>query len=180
MKNRKTFVQVNAGSMADIAFLLLIFFLVTTVINSDKGILLRLPPKIDQPVEVDIHERNLFKILINSNDQIMIEDEARENNENLRREIKAFVLNNGEDKTSSDNPEKAIISIKTNRGTSYKKYIKILDDVQGAYYEIYAERAGISPETFRKLDLKDPGQRAIYQNARLGIPMNISIAKPTK
>ncbi len=180
MKTRKIQTQVNAGSMADIAFLLLIFFLVTTVINSDKGLMLKLPPKQDQPLDVEIPSRNLFTILINSDDALMIEGERWHNTEKLKSEAKLFILNFGKDESKSDNPEKAIISIKTSRGTSYKKYLKILDELQATYYEIYAERAGISPEAFRKLDHRNPEERAIYLKAREGIPMNISIANPTK
>jgi biopolymer transport protein ExbD len=90
--------EVNAGSMADIAFLLLIFFLVTTTIASDKGILNILPPKQDPnqpPPEVELNERNIFNILINANDQLLIEGEFRTTTEGLSDEIKKFILNFG-------------------------------------------------------------------------------------
>src|SRR5690606_26652811 len=79
-------------------FLLLIFFLVTTTIASDKGILNVLPPKLDPnnpPPEIDKNERNIFNILINANDQLLIEGEFRDNADGLDEEIKAFVLNFG-------------------------------------------------------------------------------------
>ena len=171
--------QLNTGSMADIAFLLLIFFLVTMTINTDKGLMMRLPPKPDQPLDMEIHERNLFKILLNSHNQVMVEDKLLDNMTGLRQDIIDFVLNRGKDENSSDSPEKAVVSIKTNRGTSYKQYIKILDEVQAAYFEVYAERAGVTPEIFRALDHRDPKQKALYLKARKGIPMNISIAKPS-
>ncbi len=171
--------QLSTGSMADIAFLLLIFFLITTTIDSEKGLLMRLPPKLDRPINMEIHERNLFNILLNSQDQIMVEGKLRSDISGLRSDVITFVLNKGKDKSSSDSPEKAVVSIKTNRGTTYKQYIKILDEVQAAYFEIYAERAGLSPDAFRALDQRDPKQRALYLKARKGIPMNISIAKPS-
>ena len=171
--------QLNTGSMADIAFLLLIFFLVTMTIDSDKGLMMRLPPKPDQPIDMEIHERNLFNILLNSNDKVMVENKLLDNISVLRGDIIKFVLNRGKDENLSDSPEEAVISIKTNRGTSYKQYIKILDEVQAAYFEIYADRVGLTPEGFRALDQSDPKQKALYQKARKGIPMNISIAKPS-
>lgn len=181
MKNqpKKGRPQLSTGSMADIAFLLLIFFLITMTFDTDKGLMMRLPPKLDQPIDMQIHDRNLFRILLNSNDQVMVEDERLDDISVLRGDIIDFVLNRGRDENLSDSPEDAVISIKTNRGTSYKQYIKILDEVQAAYFEIYAERVGLTPAVFRALDQSDPKQKALYLKARKGIPMNISIAKPS-
>jgi|GEM_PF-4523410 len=68
--------EINAGSMADIAFLLLIFFLVTTTIAEDKGVLVKLPPWVeeDQPEQV-IKERNVLTVLINAQNQLLVEGE---------------------------------------------------------------------------------------------------------
>lgn len=172
--------EINAGSMADIAFLLLIFFLVTTTISSDKGIILKLPPEEINPISIEILERNLFKIMINSKDELLIENERVDNLDGIRKQLKIFILNPKKDNDLAISPKKAIVSIKTNRGTSYEKYISALDEVQAAYYEIYAERVGITPDEFRKLDIKNPTQRKIYETGRKDIPMNISIAKPSK
>jgi biopolymer transport protein ExbD len=89
--------EISSGSMADIAFLLLIFFLVTTTIANDKGIMLVLPPKTeDVPEDVDMHSRNIFKILANSKDQLLVEDEPwRGSMDELREEVKKFILNFG-------------------------------------------------------------------------------------
>ena len=181
MKNQshRAHQQLNTGSMADIAFLLLIFFLITMTFDSDKGLMIRLPQKLDQPINMEIHERNLFNILLNSNDEVMVEGELLRDFSTLKKDIIVFVLNRGRDKNLSDSPEDAVVSIKTNRGTSYKQYVKILDQVQAAYYEIYAERVGLTPEVFRALDQSDPKQKALYVKARRGIPMNVSIAKPS-
>lgn len=169
--------EVPAGSMADIAFLLLSFFMMTTVIKDEKGIALLLPPV--QTTELaPIHERNLFTIQLNSNDQFLIENERRSEIDGLRNEIKKFVMNYGKDPRMSVSPEKAIVSFKTDRGTSYKAYIATLDEIQAAYYDLYAQQAGITPERFRKLNLTISSERALYDKGRKGIPMNISIAEP--
>ena len=172
--------EINSSSMADIAFLLLIFFLVTTTIQTNKGLNATLPPYKDNPDVVRFHERNLFKIHINSNDHILVEDSPFENFQKLHTDVKKFILNNGIDPNLSDNPEEAIISLLMNRGTHYKRFIEVVDALQGVYYEIYGERVGLTSDQFRKLDLKLADQKAQYDKGREGIPMNISIAEPNK
>ena len=174
--------EVNSGSMADIAFLLLVFFLVTTTIPNEKGLLLGLPPKPDPnqpPPEVKLNDRNIFKVLINSEDRLLVEDEPLEDPSELRDMVKEFVRNPNNDPTLSESPSDAIVSLKNNRGTSYEMFITVLDELQGAYYEIYAERVGLTAEEFRNLDLSNPEDRALYDRAREGIPMAISIAQPS-
>ncbi len=197
--------EVNSSSMADIAFLLLIFFLVTTTIATDKGLTLQLPPKPDPnqpPPDITKNARNIFKILVNSQDRVLVEDEPLDDVTKLKDMVKDFVLNFGKPNEEdlklynslppslkakakrspdlSDSPREAVVSFKTDRGTSYDLFVKILDQLQGAYYEIYAERVGISPEEFRNLDRTKPDQKRLYQKAREGISMNISIAEPSK
>lgn len=203
-KNRMS-QEVNAGSMADIAFLLLIFFLVTTTIASDKGILNILPPKIDPnvpPPKIDKNERNIFTILINANDDLLVEGEYRETADGLDLEVKEFVLNfaipdeetlplyNGlpaslkafaaQDPESSDNPKEAVVSIKTNRGTSYDKYLEVFDMVKKGYFDIYAARVNLSTDEYRALTGKDAGEKSLQDRGKEGIPMAISIAEPDK
>ena len=67
--------EVNAGSMADIAFLLLIFFLVTTTIETDSGLNRKLPPMEDQVDPPIIREKNIFTVLVSKNDQLLVEEE---------------------------------------------------------------------------------------------------------
>lgn len=172
--------EINSSSMADIAFLLLIFFLVTTTIVNDKGVMLLLPPKKinDDPI-AEVHERNLFKIQVNSVDQLLVNNELATDLNVIRSDIKAFVLNNGQDKASSESPRKAIVSIKTNRGTSYEKYIQVLNMVQGAYYDIYSKNANLTNMAYRSLRMSRPEEKDIIVNAKRGIPMNISIVEPS-
>ena len=203
-KQRKS-AEVNSSSMADIAFLLLIFFLVTTTIATDRGLTLQLPPKPDPnqpPPDITKNSRNIFTILVNSQDRLLVEEEPLSDVTQMKDMVKDFVLNFGnpsdEDKElynalpaslksqvnrnpeSSDGPSEAVVSFKTDRGTSYEIYIAVLDQLQGAYYEIYGERVGISAEEFRNLDRTKPDQKGKYDMARLGLPMAISIAEPSK
>lgn len=178
------------ASMADIAFLLLTFFLVTTTISNDRGLSIQLPPppEAQPPEDVKVQERNIFKVQVNSADRVLIEGEPMEDLSGLKEMIKKFVLNNGADPNSSDSPDKAIVSFKTDRGTSHKKFIELLDICQAAYYDIYADRAGLSGsmeeknKKFREIasDLANPANKEVYERAREGIPMQISIAEPTK
>jgi len=89
--------EVNAGSMADIAFLLLIFFLVTTQIATNKGLTLLLPPKQeeDEPIEIKQQQRNIFKIQVNSADRLLVEDEPLDDIGEIRNMVYDFVLNFG-------------------------------------------------------------------------------------
>ncbi len=148
--------EVNAGSMADIAFLLLIFFLVTTTIDIDSGINRKLPPIDDSEVEPPlIKQKNIFTVLLNKNDQLQVEEEGMELKD-LRKAAIAFLDNGGstdangnkcdycqglKDPSSSDHPDKAIISLKNDRETSYKTYIAVQNELVAAYSELRNRRA---------------------------------------
>ncbi|MCT8339591.1 biopolymer transporter ExbD [Flavobacteriaceae bacterium TK19130] len=148
---RRTAPEVNAGSMADIAFLLLIFFLVTTTIEKDKGIARQLPPKEDLQDPPIIKQKNLFIVRVNKDDQLLVEDELMEL-EDLREAAIEFLDNGGapqgspeycnfcqggpdgvRSSDSSDNPEKAVISVQNDRLTSYKMYISVQNELVAAY-----------------------------------------------
>ena len=165
--------------MADIAFLLLIFFLVATTLLQDKGLMLQLPPDVP-PTETEIKNQNLFKIRINSKNQFLIEGEIAADLQNLKSDLIDFVLNPDANPSLAESPEQAIISIKTQRGTSYANFIEVLDEVKEAYYTMYGDRVGISSREFRNLDRKVPSQNELYLAGREGLPMNISIAEPDK
>ncbi|MDA8871873.1 biopolymer transporter ExbD [Flavobacteriaceae bacterium] len=140
--------EVNAGSMADIAFLLLIFFLVTTTIETDSGLNRKLPPMEDQVDPPIIRQKNIFTVVVNKNDQLLVEEELTDIKD-LRSLAVAFLDNGGgvgdeacdycqgeRDESSSDNPDKAIISLKNNRETSYKVYIAIQNELVAAYNDL--------------------------------------------
>ena len=142
---RRSAPEVNAGSMADIAFLLLIFFLVTTTIETDSGLNRKLPPMeevIDPPI---IKQKNIFTVVVNKNNQLLIEEELKDISD-VRKLAVDFLDNGGgtgedscdycdgkRDPASSDNPEKAIISLKNDRETSYKIYIAVQNELVAAY-----------------------------------------------
>jgi len=142
--------EVNAGSMADIAFLLLIFFLVTTTIPKDSGINRLLPPMEDSDEDVIIKQKNIFTVLLNGKDQLLVEDELMEVKD-LRKAAVKFLDNGGDgscnyceglkDARSSDNPDKAIISLKNERETSYGVYISVQNELVAAYNQLRNRRA---------------------------------------
>ena len=73
MINKREVPEINAASMADIAFLLLIFFLVTVTMDVDTGITRKLPPPVEDNSSVDLNQRNIFEVLINSANQLLVE-----------------------------------------------------------------------------------------------------------
>jgi biopolymer transport protein ExbD len=140
--------EIPTAGMADIAFLLLIFFLVTTTINVDTGIGMTLPPKLDPDQKPPpVKERNLFKILVNAQGELLVEEEPA-NISQLRARVKKHVLNYGESPDLSTRPGEAVISIKTDTKTPYSTYIDVLDEVWMAYREIWAQiaRTGQTPQ----------------------------------
>ena len=159
--------------MADIAFLLLTFFLVTTTIANDRGLSIQLPPPPEAlpPENVKIPERNMFKIQVNSSDALLVEGEPMSDVSGLKELIKKFIMNNGVDPASSDLPSKAIVSYKTDRGTTHRRFIEILDIIQGAYYDIYAERAGVTNAKWREISssLSETDNQALYDKGAVKI-----------
>ena len=169
--------EVNTSSTADIAFLLLIFFLVTTTINSEKGIGMVLPPKHKIIEPITVKERNVINLLINSANQVMIDNEVSELTD-IKTIVKKFIDNKDTDPELSESPQKAIISIKADRGTEYDTYIKALDAVKAAYHELRAAHVGLTPAQFAQLDMKKPTDREVYEYAKDNYPTLISEADP--
>ena len=156
--------EVNAGSMADIAFLLLIFFLVTTTIETDSGINRKLPQiEEDNPNPPEIKMKNIFTVMVNKNDQLLVEDQLMELKD-LREAAIKFLDNGGDgtctyckgvkDITSSDNPDKAIISLQNDSETSYKAYISVQNELVAAYYFLRdRECTAKYGKTYRELEM---------------------------
>lgn len=133
--------SIPTAGMADIAFLLLIFFLVTTTINVDTGIGMTLPPKLkpnqDPP---PVKDRNLLRVLVNAQGDVLVEGEPARVAQ-IRDRTKKHVLNYGSNPDLADSPDDAVISIKTDAQTPYSTYIEVLDEVWMAYREIWDQIA---------------------------------------
>ncbi len=206
--------EINAGSMADIAFLLLIFFLVTTTMNVDSGVSKKLsekpPPDYVPPV---IKEKNIFEVNINRNNELLVENEAMEIKDIKEAALK-FIDNGGgigkpgEDGTpgtpcdycqgersdkSSDHPNKAIISVQSDRGTDYGVYIEVQNELLRAYSELRnrlcKQRYGISfdeleeqyKDSKKSADTKKLSKqlKLKVENIKKAYPQIISDAEPT-
>src|SRR6056297_966020 len=169
--------EVGGAGMADIAFLLLIFFLLVTTIDVDTGIGLQLPPAPEENQEPPpIKERNLLNILVNSQGMVLMDEEPTPVNQ-VKQNVKEFVTNRGEDPELSVSPDKAIVSIKTDRATPYNVYIDMLDEVMGAYNELRNQAAQAQyGKTYEQLGEDTPEQ----QNISDIYPKKISIAEPNQ
>ena len=171
---RRGLPQINAGSMADIAFLLLIFFLVTTTMDQDTGISRKLPPMPEEEQEKppEIKAKNIYVVLINANNELLVEGEWTQISE-LKDGAKKFINNNGKDPASSDNPQKAIISLQNDRGTQYVTYIRVQNELAAAYNELRNEAAfNKYGESFVNLNKKQQKEiKKMY-------PQKISEAEP--
>lgn len=179
-KRKREAADIPTSSMADIAFLLLIFFLVTTTIDVDTGIGMVLPPKLEDDVEPPpIKERNVLKILVNETGMVLVED-LPSSTRLVRDEVKKHVLNEGADPRYAETASRALVSIKTARQTPYDAYVGVLDEVWMAYFEMWDAEA-------RKLGYPDYATYAATVSSEDGenqirekIKAAISIAEPDK
>ncbi len=184
--SKRTSGQFSAASMADIAFLLLIFFLVATTMDIDTGLSRQLSPYDPDQEENDdkIKERNVYVVLINSNDQLLVEGRSMDIRR-LSEKAKEFLVNpenkdNLPEKTPKEIPffgevmvSKGIISLQNDRGTSYGMYIKVQNELIAAYNEV---REDVSMQKFGKHyeDLPKDKQDAV----KVYIPQFLSEAEP--
>lgn len=168
--------EIPSGSMADIAFLLLIFFLVTTTINADKGIYMQLPPPLEDTEPPEINQRNLLNVLVNADGQVLIDNEVT-NVAAIRDIVKRHILNNGREPQLSTAPDKAVTSFKTKRGLPYETYIAVLDEIKSAYNDVRDDAArqefGV-PYGEYKARLGDDEEDVIAER----YPLKISLAEP--
>ncbi|CAH1001673.1 hypothetical protein LEM8419_02579 [Neolewinella maritima] len=167
--------EINAGSMADIAFLLLIFFLVTTTIAEDKGILVKLPPWSDEEPDITkLKERNVFSVLVNAQNQLLVREEPARIGE-LRERAKEFIMNPSKRPDLAEGPRNAIISLKNDRGTNYETYLAVYNELKGAYDELWDE---LSERRYGQ-PYSDEMPFAQRKAIRDEIPMVLSEAEPT-
>ncbi len=184
--------EINAGSMADIAFLLLIFFLVTTTMDIDTGITRKLPPPPPEDMEdIKVKERNIFKVLVSKSDRLLFNGQPGHISF-LKDQAKAFLGNPNllDPNSPEDMPEKrmveiplfggeiwvtkGIISLKNDRGTSYDMYIQVQNELASAIRELRDELSNNKfGMKFSKLT-----DEAKIKSIQRAIPMAISEAEP--
>lgn len=198
--------EINAGSMADIAFLLLIFFLVTTTMNVDSGVSKKLSEKPPADyVPPIIKEKNIFEVNINRNNELLVEGE-RMDIKDLQEAAITFIDNGGGEgkveegvatgpctyckgersEKSSDHPNKAIISVQSDRLTEYGTYLTVQDQLLKAYSEL---RNRLSIEKYKtpfpeleeafKKDKQNESLKKKVEDIKRSYPQIISDAEPT-
>lgn len=185
--------EINASSNADIAFLLLIFFLVTTTMSTDKGLSRRLPPPLPPDMEkpdVDVKERNIFTVLINSRNELLVQGEPVDVRE-LKTRAKEFIANETNDQTLPEVlpvdvefdgkmetvmiTKNHVISLQNDRGTTYAKYIEVQNELVAAYNELRNQysmsRFGMSYEEL-ETDMQKSVQKVYPQKISEAEPKN--------
>lgn len=175
--------EINAGSMADIAFLLLIFFLVTTTMDTDKGLGRMLPPMPPDETEEPppINERNVFIVLVNSQDKLFVEGEPLDISQ-LRAKAKEFIANPANKETlpvksmkfieelqrEVEVCDKDVISVRNDNSTTYATYIAVQNELVAAYNELRDEFA--KAEWGKSYDdLEKDQQKAVRKVYKLAI-----------
>lgn len=189
-KKKRGIPEVNSSSSADIAFLLLIFFLITSSMDSDKGIARRLPPPVpkdQQDLKVEVNERNTLVVLVNLNNELMVNGEITQL-KNLREKAKEFIKNTTNDPNLPElvpmevpyfgeyNVTKNhVISLQNDRTTRYDVYIEVQNELVAAYNELRNE---LAKKKFGKLygELDEDQQKAI----QMIYPQKISESEPKK
>ena len=161
---------IPTASMADIAFLLLIFFLVATVIDVDTGIGLTLPEYIEDPETVEVPKDRMAALLINENGDVLLDGQP----------ISLFQIKNTikpriQSKIDLPSNKKLIVSLKTDRKTVYNAYIQALDQVKMAFFEVRDEYSN-SKYGNKYDDLDEEAQKEVKD----AVPIIISIAEPEK
>jgi biopolymer transport protein ExbD len=178
--------ELNTASMADISFLLLTFFLLTSSIDTDQGITRKLPPP--QPPDqksVDIKDRNVLKVLVNKSDKLLVQGKPT-NIRELKETVKLFLANPGH---RGDYPEmeekvipglgkisvsKGVISLKSDRGTSYNTYIQVQNELTAAINDL---RNQLSKQRFG-VAFKDLTNTEYMNAISKAVPVSISEAEP--
>lgn len=188
-KGKRSVPEINSSSTADIAFLLLIFFLITTSMDTDRGLARRLPPPPEKDQKIDdiiVKERNVLPVRLNSSDQLMCGKDYITIKQ-LRQRAKEFIVNPYNDEKLPEKhlknipllggdvmvTEKHVISLQNDRGTSYQAYIDVQNELVAAYNELRNE---LAQKQWQKdyNQLNEDQQKAI----RDYYPQKISEAEP--
>ena len=189
-KKKRDVPQINATSTADIAFMLLIFFLITTSMDTDRGLARQLPPPPENNQEksdIIVKERNVLQVRINKDDQLMVGGEWFDIKQ-LRERAKEFIANpNNDENMPEKHPkhlpyfgdvmitEKHVISVQNDVGNSYDAYLQVQNELVAAYNELRNE---LAQSQFGKsyAECSEDEQKAI----RDYYPQKISEAEPKK
>ena len=189
-KGKRKVPDINSSSTADIAFLLLIFFLITTSMDTDRGLARRLPPppeNTEKPDDQKVKQRNVLQIYLNMYDQLMVNGEIM-NVQQLRAKTKEFIANKYNDESLPERVSKDVnffgpmmitethvVSLQNDRSSSYQAYIDVQNELVAAYNELRDE---LSQEKWGKKysELDDEQQKAV----REVYPQKISEAEPKK
>ena len=185
-KQKKKVPDLSTGSMADISFLLLIFFLVTTTMDTDTGITRRLPPPVENPeMDVKVKERNIMNVLINKYDKLLVNGKPGDV-ATLKDMTKEFITPRPNDEKAPETEvkeiellgnvvlSKGVVSLKNDRGTSYLMYISVQNELARAFNEMKDE---MSLKYFNQhfSDLTDKDKIEAINKA---VPVRISEAEP--
>jgi len=187
--------SINSSSSADLAFTLLIFFLVVTSMDTDEGLTRLLPRWTEEQTNQDIKKRNILNVLVNANNQLMVGDDYADVKD-LRKKAKDFVTATGEfagergpemhDVNPEKNPElvhyfgqdvkttkQHVISLQSDYGTSYDMYIRVQNELVAAYNEL---RQDLAKSKFGKNYSEEELDKDEIQAIKDYYPMNISEA----
>ena len=191
--NKRKTPDINASSQADIAFLLLVFFLVATTMNTDKGLVRVLPPIPPEDVKVEdqkVKTRNLLLVFVNASGQLMVGEESMDIR-GLKDKAKEFIVNPLDDENLPEKKEteiempdgskwtynvsEGVVSLQTTRDTSYEIYIQVQNELTRAFNEVRNE---VSQSKFGKafVDLTEDEKSVITK----AVPLKISEAEPRK
>jgi biopolymer transport protein ExbD len=197
MEDKRQVKEINASSMADIAFLLLIFFLVATTMNVDTGItrvLPAIPPDNQITEDLKVKERNLLPILVNNYDQIMVQGQPMHITQ-LTEAVKKWIINatNDENLPEKENVEiampdgstwtypqsKGVVSLQSTTGASYDVYVQVQNELTRAFNEMRDEVARVKfGRAFTDLSEAERETIANPQGSKGAVPMNISESEP--
>ena len=191
-RKKRSMPGINSSSTADIAFMLLIFFLTTTSMDTDRGLARRLPnppdPNVKQNDDIIVKERNVLQVRLNKDNQLMVGSEYLDIKQ-LRAKAKEFVANPNNEESLPEKhlknipllggdcmiTEKHVISVQNDVGTSYQAYIDVQNELVAAYNELRNE---LAKEKFGMdyIECSEDQQKAI----RDFYPQKISEAEPKK
>ena len=185
-RKKKKVPEINASSMADISFLLLIFFLVTTTMDTDSGITRRLPPPVENPdMDVKVKERNILNVMINKYDKLMVNGRPCDISE-LKDKTRDFITPKPNDEKAPEievkeielignfMTNKGVVSLKNDRGTSYQMYIAVQNELAKAFNELREEVA----MTYFKQHYADMTDKDKIDAVNKAVPVRVSEAEP--